>query len=168
MNMANCIRCGRQLPPILFGKKICQWCVQHEAAQRGEVDEDAKQPVIAAPWVRARIQHHCHTGNPRRQRDGLYRHGAGQRALARLHWKSDGALRRQLRPLHTFRRLVAAAHLHVSCMAALMHIAFNMWCLWDLGTLCESSLRALDLRRDLSDHGDCGGRNQCWRGILRF
>ena len=50
--MANCIRCGRQLPPILFGKKICQWCVQHEAAQRGELDEDAKQPVIAAPWVR--------------------------------------------------------------------------------------------------------------------
>ena len=55
--MANCIRCGRQLPPILFGKKICQWCVQHEAAQRGELDEDAKQPVIAAPWVAARIQH---------------------------------------------------------------------------------------------------------------
>ena len=37
---------------MLFGKKICQWCVQHEAAQRGELDENAKQPVIAAPWVR--------------------------------------------------------------------------------------------------------------------
>ncbi|HEY4962878.1 MAG TPA: hypothetical protein VII29_18630, partial [Terriglobales bacterium] len=49
--MANCIRCGRQLPPLMFGKKICQWCVQHEAAQRGELDDDAKQPVMAAPWV---------------------------------------------------------------------------------------------------------------------
>ena len=51
--MANCIRCGRQLPPVIFGKKICQWCVQHEAAQRGELDEDVKQPVMTAPWVRA-------------------------------------------------------------------------------------------------------------------
>src|SRR5208283_74783 len=50
--MANCIRCGRQLPPLTFGKKICQWCVQHEAAQRGEEGDDAKQIVMPAPWVR--------------------------------------------------------------------------------------------------------------------
>src|SRR6202161_3725445 len=50
--MANCIRCGRQLPPLTFGKKICQWGGQHEAAQRGELADDARQPVIAAPWVR--------------------------------------------------------------------------------------------------------------------
>ena len=50
--MANCIRCGRQMPGLMFGKKICQWCVQHEAAQRGELGEDAPQPVMAAPWVR--------------------------------------------------------------------------------------------------------------------
>ena len=49
--MANCIRCGRQLPPLIF-KKICQWCVQHEAAQRGEDSDEEKQPVIPAPWVR--------------------------------------------------------------------------------------------------------------------
>src|SRR5262245_12145351 len=48
-DMANCIRCGRQLPPFSF-KKICQWCVRHEAAQRGE--EDDYQPVITQPWVR--------------------------------------------------------------------------------------------------------------------
>jgi len=47
--MANCIRCGRQLPPLSF-KKICQWCVRHQAAQRGEDDES--QPVITQPWVR--------------------------------------------------------------------------------------------------------------------
>ena len=50
--MANCIRCGRQLPGLSFGRKICQWCVQHEAAQRGEVVDDARQPVMPTPWVR--------------------------------------------------------------------------------------------------------------------
>jgi len=50
--MANCIRCGRQLPGFSFGKKICQWCVQHEASQRGEVVRDAPQPVMRTPWVR--------------------------------------------------------------------------------------------------------------------
>ena len=47
--MANCIRCGRQLPPLTF-KKVCQWCVRHEAAQRGE--DDGYQPVITQPWAR--------------------------------------------------------------------------------------------------------------------
>ena len=50
--MANCIRCGRQLPGFSFGKKICQWCVQHEAYQRGEIVDDARQPVMRTPWVR--------------------------------------------------------------------------------------------------------------------
>src|ERR1700693_3169904 len=50
--MANCIRCGRQLPGLAFGKKICQWCVQHEAAQRGELPDDAPQTVMPTPWVR--------------------------------------------------------------------------------------------------------------------
>src|SRR5580704_14974928 len=49
--MANCIRCGRQLPGLTFGKKICQWCVQHEAYQRGEVPDDAPQRVMPTPWV---------------------------------------------------------------------------------------------------------------------
>src|SRR4029077_21153130 len=50
--MANCIRCGRQLPGFSFGKKICQWCVQHEAYQHGEIVEDARQTVMPTPWVR--------------------------------------------------------------------------------------------------------------------
>src|ERR1700689_4454037 len=49
--MANCIRCGRQMPAFSF-KKICPGCGQHEAAQRGELDENARQPVISAPWVK--------------------------------------------------------------------------------------------------------------------
>src|ERR1700757_4412445 len=52
LDMANCIRCGRQLPGLTFGKKICQWCKQHEAAQRGEDGDESTQPVMAVPWVR--------------------------------------------------------------------------------------------------------------------
>src|SRR5712691_1739549 len=50
--MANCIRCGRNLPSFSFGKKVCSWCVQHEAAQRGEESENAVQRVEPAPWLR--------------------------------------------------------------------------------------------------------------------
>src|SRR5271155_4825941 len=50
--MANCVRCGRQLPGLTFGKKICQWCVRHEAYQRGELADDAPQPIMRTPWVR--------------------------------------------------------------------------------------------------------------------
>jgi membrane associated rhomboid family serine protease len=50
--MAKCIRCGRQLQGFTF-KKICPWCRQHEAAQRGEIVEDVPQPVIRAPWARS-------------------------------------------------------------------------------------------------------------------
>ena len=51
--MANCIRCGRQLPPLTW-KKICQWCVQHERSQRGE---DAEvQTVMPAPWAARRTE----------------------------------------------------------------------------------------------------------------
>src|SRR6267378_1143633 len=50
--MANCVKCGRNLPSFSFGKKICSWCVQHEAAQRGLETEDAVQRVEPAPWLR--------------------------------------------------------------------------------------------------------------------
>src|ERR1035441_10909709 len=48
--MANCVQCGRQLPGLTFGKKLCQWCVQHEAAQRGE--DSPIQRVEPVPWMR--------------------------------------------------------------------------------------------------------------------
>src|ERR1035441_9337241 len=50
--MANCVQCGRQLPGLSFGKKLCQWCVQNEAAKRGE--DSPIQRVEPAPWVRQR------------------------------------------------------------------------------------------------------------------
>jgi membrane associated rhomboid family serine protease/Flp pilus assembly protein TadD len=135
--MANCIRCGRRLPPLTFGKKICQWCVQHEAAQRGELADDARQPVIAAPWVRREssitLTHVLFGANIAVflamalasgsimdfNGEVMVRFGAnfGPFTLSGEWW-----------------RLFTYMFLH----GGLMHIAFNMWCLWDLGALCES------------------------------
>src|SRR5438552_3605677 len=135
--MANCIRCGRQLPPLTFGKKICQWCVRHEAEQRGELSDDT-QPVMAAPWVRGRESSISLTqillganvmvflamvlaSGPSTDFNGqvMVHFGAnyGPLTLSGQWW-----------------RLVTYMFLH----GGLMHIAFNMWCLWDLGALCES------------------------------
>jgi len=135
--MANCIRCGRQLPGLTFGKKICQWCVQHEAAQRGETNDDAVQPVMAAPWVRressvtltqvifgANVMVFIAmviASGPSLDFTGVVmdRFGAnfGPYTLSGQWW-----------------RLLTYMFLHND----LMHIGFNMWCLWDLGALCES------------------------------
>jgi len=135
--MANCIKCGRQLPPMLFGKKICQWCVQHEAAQRGELPEDAKQPVIAAPWVQ--------------RESGITLtqviFGANVMVFLAMVLASGPSLNFTGKVMVHFGanfgpltlsgdwwRLLTYMFLH----GGLMHIAFNMWCLWDLGALCES------------------------------
>src|SRR5438270_12511132 len=48
--MANCTQCGRKLPAFSF-QKICEWCVRHEAAKRGEEPEDAIQSVMPVPWA---------------------------------------------------------------------------------------------------------------------
>ncbi len=136
--MANCIRCGRQLPGFSFGKKICPWCVQHEKQQRGELPDDAVQPVIRQPWVRhgestITLTHIIFginvavflgmalgSGSIMDFPGGeLVRWGAnyGPFTLSGEWW-----------------RLLTNVFVH----GGLIHIAFNMWCLWDLGALCES------------------------------
>jgi rhomboid protease GluP len=135
--MANCIRCGRQLPPLSL-KKICQWCAHHEAVQRGEISEDAPQPVMARPWVRRGEASISLTqvllganvavfiamvlaSGPSLDFTGqvMVHFGAnyGPYTLSGQWW-----------------RLATYMFLH----GGLMHIAFNMWCLWDLGALAES------------------------------
>ncbi len=136
--MANCTRCGRQLPPFSF-KKICQWCVQHEAAQRDDGDDNEKQVVLPAPWLRQRSQPAISltqilfganiavflamalaSGTITNDFPGqtLVAFGAnyGPYTLSGQWW-----------------RILAYMFLH----GGIWHIVFNMWCLWDLGALCE-------------------------------
>jgi membrane associated rhomboid family serine protease/Flp pilus assembly protein TadD len=135
--MANCIQCGRKLPGLTFGKKLCQWCVQHEAAQRGEEGEDAKQIVMPAPWVRREagitVTNVLFGANvmvfiamimasgPSTDFTGqvMVHFGAnyGPYTLSGEWW-----------------RLLTYMFLH----GGFFHIAMNMWFLWNVGALCES------------------------------
>lgn len=135
--MANCAQCGRKLPPFSL-KKICEWCVQHEAAKRGENDDNARQPVMAVPWVR------------RESSVGLTQIILGINVVifAAMLYASDSISGDFTADLiihfganvgvYTLNgqwwRLLTYMFLH----GGYVHIAMNMWALWNIGHLCES------------------------------
>jgi rhomboid protease GluP len=140
--MANCVQCGRKLPGLTFGKKICQWCEQYEAAKRGEAGDDAKQIVMPAPWVQREssitVTHVLFGANV-----AVYIAMSIAMVMSTGAFSADfsgpllvhfGANFGPLTLSGDWWRLFTYMFLH----GGLMHIAFNMWCLWDLGRLCES------------------------------
>jgi membrane associated rhomboid family serine protease/Tfp pilus assembly protein PilF len=136
--MANCIKCGRNLPSLTFGKKICGWCVQHEAAQRGELPDDAVQPVMTVPWAKRSTNQtvvtHALVGINAAVFLGMALAGisiTSPTTQQLVHW---GANWGPLTLSGEWWRLFTCMFLHIG----VIHIAFNMWCLWDLGALAES------------------------------
>jgi len=136
--MANCIRCGRQLPPLTFGKKICQWCKQHEAAQRGEEGDDERQIVMPAPWVQRgqstiSLTHVLFGANVAVFLAMLYAGGFAMDFNGQV-MADFGANYGPYTLSGQWWRLLTYMFVH----GGFLHIAFNMWCLWDLGALAES------------------------------
>jgi rhomboid protease GluP len=143
--MANCVRCGRQIPGLNFGKKICQWCVQHEKYQRGELADDAPQPVMPTPWVRPEarvgvtqiilgINVAVFLGMA--LSTILNSNGADSSIMEfsiplSIHWGANAGV---ITFSGEWWRLLTNIFVH----GGVIHIAFNMWCLWNLGQLCES------------------------------
>jgi rhomboid protease GluP len=129
---------------LTFGKKICQWCVQHEAAQRSEEDDDARQHVMPAPGVRREAGitlTHVFFGANLAVFLAMVLASSDPLAFAdpnqgfptplAVHFGANVGV---YTLTGQWWRLLTYMFLHGN----LLHIGFNMWCLWDLGALCES------------------------------
>lgn len=141
--MAKCVKCGRELPLLKFGKlrNVCKWCVQYEAIQKGEpVADDERQAVMPVPWARgttfpmgvtqviAGICAAVFVGM------ALATNGesiTGPTTAQLIHWGANFA---PLTLSGQWWRLLTCMFLHIG----ILHIALNMWCLWNLGEMAES------------------------------
>ena len=136
--MANCIQCGRRLAGFTFGKKICQWCVQHERAQRGE-EADAVQDVMPTPWARGgsestiTLNHVIFGANIAVFLAMVLAQGSIDDFSGQLSAKY-GANYGPWTLSGDWWRLFTYMFLH----GGVLHIVMNMWCLWNIGGLCEA------------------------------
>jgi rhomboid protease GluP len=137
--MANCSKCGRQMSGFSFGKRksVCKWCVQYEAAQRGEAPEDDAQPIMTAPWERS-VSDSMFFTQLILLMNVLVFVAMGVAGISLtdpsspelIRWGANyGPLTLGGQPW----RLITCVFLHIG----IIHIALNMWCLWTLGEMAE-------------------------------
>jgi len=125
------------MPAFTF-KKICGWCEQYQAAQRGEVSE--VQPVMVAPWKQgmssdAPVTYALLAINflvfGLMVASGISIESPTSQEL--LRW---GANYGPMTMNGQWWRLVSHMFVHIG----LIHLAFNMYFLYRLGTDCERLL----------------------------
>jgi membrane associated rhomboid family serine protease/Flp pilus assembly protein TadD len=118
-------------------KKICQWCVQHEAAQRREDTDEVKQRVMPAPWVQRESTitlTHIIFGANVAVFLAMALAGGSVMDFSSPVMVNFGANFGPYTLSGEWWRLLTYMFLH----GGLFHVAINMWCLWSFGTLCES------------------------------